>query len=608
MSAPPNSRSTLWFGAVIVFFAMAALGWSLGRGGSSENEEPAQADSKSGRSSAKVVLAKARERERARGRVSAIRRGGTPEQRMRATIELANSLHPDQFPDWMDGSWFDLRSGFELTLFRRIIEERWRTEDPEGFVAWCLADGEHGPAWATSKPKNAALPILNEWAISDPERLSSFFDNYPDDDLEAQLISRLVKKNPELAVQRLKDLMERGGSGHYQVQEAVRKLARQSPELAEELLDELPASLRIEAESVLVAKRLEASFKEEINALWARPDGWRLFANLSHSIGNLSDQLLAELPNLPASWRGGLSQHSLYSLLGNGNPEPWISTDLEAAGFSEEQALRVRTTALSVLASNNPERALALLDSTTFAENFRQNLLSNIFLNARSNPEKIETLLASLGSEADRETARTVLEQASPTRTTPPNRNYNTPDDWLGAVAETDAGDSNRYQLGYTLRQWSPEQLNELTTQFRDLAAEEKDQVAEVVIQAGQYLQSGASSELIGEAVLYRVVEAQEAAADQGQDGDPSTSSGMNHFQQTTQLASTTAVRWVQQDAEAASAWVRNLPDGQAKEWAQRNMAATWAQYDPEAMERWLGALPTAEQAEVRGFLEGRER
>jgi hypothetical protein len=48
---------------------------------------------------------------------------------------------------------------------------------------------------------------------------------------------------------------------------------------------------------------------------------------------------------------------------------------------------------------------------------------------------------------------------------------------------------------------------------------------------------------------------------------------------------------------------VDSLPEGEARLWAQKNMAATWAEYDPEAAARWMQSLPTDTRAAVEEFI-----
>lgn len=595
-------QRNLWLGGLVLFLAMAALGWTIGQGGSdAAEEEKADSLTKSDhrRSGSAVRRARANAAS-ARETVRSISLGVSSEQRLRSTIELANSLSPQAFADWMDGGWFDFRSGFELTLFRRILEERWRAEDPEGFVAWCLEEGEQGPSWATSKPKGAALPILTDWALNDPNRLQAFFAKYPDDQLEAQLISQLAKDNPEVALAHLTRIAKRNSANIYGLSSAIKELAQNAPHLVESVLAELPTSLRFQAESALVGERLKTSFDSEIRALFARPDGWTLFSGASSGVEGLDKMLLAELDKLPASWRGELAKN-YHQFVWNGDAEAWFRADFEGAGFTEEQIRRLRTGALSALTSRKPERALELIARSGFDEKDRYSAISSVFQRAGSNPELAEKWMAMLPSEADRLFAREVLDQQSQTPTVSGSVTH-TPESLLEALGESEGDRQSSRQLAYAMRRWSADEFSQLTGEFPDLPDSQKDQIAALMLQNSSLIENTVGKSLAGEAIRHQISRELESV----ESGGPAEGNGVDSSLTDRNLirhASTMAVDWVQQDAKAASAWVDSLPESDTKLWVQRNMATTWAQYDPAAMQEWLGTLPAERQTEVRKYL-----
>jgi hypothetical protein len=67
--------------------------------------------------------------------------------------------------------------------------------------------------------------------------------------------------------------------------------------------------------------------------------------------------------------------------------------------------------------------------------------------------------------------------------------------------------------------------------------------------------------------------------------------------------ATSYALEWSRNDPVAAGAWVRGLPAGEAREWAQKNLAVQWSATYPAAAERWLKSLPKNEQAPAREFM-----
>lgn len=54
-------------------------------------------------------------------------------------------------------------------------------------------------------------------------------------------------------------------------------------------------------------------------------------------------------------------------------------------------------------------------------------------------------------------------------------------------------------------------------------------------------------------------------------------------------------------DPNAALAYIRTLPEGSAKQFAQSMAAIKWAYNDPAAAARWVNSLPAADQAEAAG-------
>lgn len=133
------------------------------------------------------------------------------------------------------------------------------------------------------------------------------------------------------------EMLKRHPGDTYRWQTAINEIARNSPEMLASALDDLPFALRFEAEKALVGERLKLSFESEIRSLYDRPDGWKLFFSTFSGRENFGNQLLAELPNLPANWREGLANGPLIRNQGL-EAEKWFHADLEGAGFTKAQA------------------------------------------------------------------------------------------------------------------------------------------------------------------------------------------------------------------------------------------------------------------------------
>ncbi len=57
-------------------------------------------------------------------------------------------------------------------------------------------------------------------------------------------------------------------------------------------------------------------------------------------------------------------------------------------------------------------------------------------------------------------------------------------------------------------------------------------------------------------------------------------------------LTSATAQRWVQQEPEAAAAWIAALPGGESRQQATEALMQVWASRDPAAARAWLDGVP----------------
>lgn len=580
MSAPSSNHSVR-AGAVAAFLATAALGWNLA--GESKEAPPVAA------TPAGTISKKSARSERGNGRygtpayvreaMKSIRNAGSTEGRMRATIELARTLPVADIAAWLDGRWFDTGDGFDLTLFNKIVKQRWLEEDPESLLLWSFKNGGE-----------TSQSILREWAANDPERLIEFYRKNPNDAMELQSLSEVAKNDPALAIGRLQEMIARGipssASGYDQF--LLTKLAAGSPAALEAALGSLPAAWQVKAEVALVGERLKTSFDEEIRKLWDRPDGWKIFENCAYGEG-VSEKLLGELANLPASWRTSMASN-YHRFLNFANAETWIDADLEGSGFTDEQAKRIRMGALQNLTYQKPELTLKLLGEMEMDDHERRSVISNVFANAARNPENAEELLAMLDSDEDRKIAQSAIDEINQTGGTAAAK-VEEPADWLAQAGEIDLRSGASYSFMSMLENWNKDKIADLTGQFRSMPEEEKRKVATLL--SGNYGGGGLDPALQGEAIRYLVSTPLEQE-EEGQEG---------LRVQDAHLASVHAVKWAAKDPVAAGEWVQTLPAGDAKLWAQKNLAKNWAQYDPDAAGQWVASLPAAARKEVEGFM-----
>jgi hypothetical protein len=482
-------------------------------------------------------------------KLDVIKRAGSSEERLRATYELAMNLPVSEIQAWLEGRLFDA-GGYELTLFSHILTERWKAEDPGGFIAWRAKERSGFPAG-----------ILAEWAAREPQQVMDFLRERVEPGFALQALTTLAGKDPALAAQGLREIAAKcvGQGESYPLRELMKKLAATAPGTLEGLLATLPPEIREKGEQALIQKRLTESFADEFPKLANHPDGWKIFeASLSEN-PSLRDRLLENIGSIPASWRYAMARNA--SSYVSSQPEKWFHADLEAAGFSAEDAKNIRRRALMGIASRKPQEAAALLDSMELSAAERANLQQHI------------GVYTELRQQAEPGKRPQVADQ---------------PGDWLKQVAELDPQKGNSYAYYSEMRTWDAGRIAELNKQFDTLSADQKTAVATNLTKSGYDFDPNFTRKAIEHLVTVPVDPERKR---EGRAVDP------------VRLASSHAVQWSKNDPDAASAWVNGLPAGEAKNWAQKNLAAEWIQYDFDEANRWIKALPARERQEVETFL-----
>lgn len=563
-------------GGVLGFLAMAIVGWNLAGTPTPASQEPA-AEPKSGQGDRETRRSKASGPDTFAGkRLESIRTAGTPEARLRATFDLANSLSSSEIAAWLNGDWFTIRGGPERLLFRNILLARWRETDPEALLVWSFKND-------TSAGRN----LLALWTEKEPQRLIGFFKSHPDEAAELRALRNLAKAHPALALQRLQEMAADGISnrGVGNSFDLLRHLAEKSPSALEAALESLPPAVRSQAESALCGQRLATSFSTEIRALWDRPDGWKIFqANVSRE---LQGKVFDELPNMPPAWKASIAENP-YNFISEENAAKWLDADLAGLGFSAAQVKRLRVNALENLAVNKPEETLKRMVGMDLDANTRQSLISYMVSSMEDEPEKAEALIVRLDSEEDRKHARTTLDARkngqNPAKAVEPA-------EWLEKISTVDPKSArNAFSYFREIGQWDTSKTAELNQQFHAMPDDKKQQTAQVIVAGSRY--SDSNSPVTGEAILYLVnnpVARTEGRNDS--DTDP------------LRLASEYASKLAIKDPGAAGKWVDSLPAGDAKLWAQKNAARNWAVYDPRAAGQWVDSLPVEARSEVRAFM-----
>lgn len=570
-----SDKRTLQAAALLGFLTMGIIGWNIADQDVPKpvaKEEQASVESKS----TKRIDRQSRRfgaPEAVRKRMAGIRTISAPGDRMRATIELANTLPVSEIAAWLDGRWFDTGQGFDVTLFNKILRKRWANEDPEGLMLWDIKNKSGNPTGT-----------LATWAKSDPQRVLDFFKAHPNREMELASLAVMAEKNPAMALQALGEMefsaQDRSGMGQHYFIELMKQLAISSPAALESAIGSMPASMQLSAEAALSGERLKTGFDTEIDRLFAREDGWKIFQMALNNSENIGDSLFNHLADLPPRWKSALSSR-IFSMISNTAPEKWCSVDLQGMGFSEADASRIRSMALTKYGYKDPAAALKLMADANMSESARNMIIGNVFRNYNGGADKVDSLVALLTSEKDQAAARAAL-----------SANHNqkpssvSPSEWLDQVGFS-TGSSYQYLM--SLSQWDKEKLGQLTDDFRSLPDEKKQVVARRLVQNIDERQT--SMELQGDALHYLVLNPEEPKPGESR-------------QNISGKVSEYAVKLAKDDPYAAADWIGRLPTGESREWAQKNLAANWAQVDPDATEQWIGSLPAGERDAVKEYVE----
>ncbi|WP_193211489.1 hypothetical protein [Luteolibacter marinus] len=588
MSRPSSSSPGRLVSFALLFLATATAGWQLAGGKPAPAAGEKSAADRATKSSSRATRTRRvyGPTEQAKQLMRAVLDAGSAQDRMRATISLVNSLPLDEIGRWLDERWFEDRTGFELTLFNKLAKERWKREDPEGFLAWSIRENEQ-----------SSDAVFTRWAEEDPQRLLSFFKETPDLGKELQALGKIARNDPALALARYREMIANGEismNDTYRAQGFLRDLAENSPAALEAALESLPDHVRLQAESALTGQRLKTDFDSEIRSLFERPDGWKLFETALNNGNNVNfgDKILADLDQFPASWKAKFSD-VYYRFISDENAATWLALDYEGHGFEDRQAKFLKARAIQTLSGRDPEGAIRALESAGLDSSDRQNALRNIFSRFSRDEARTAELMALLGSEADRETVAQAVENRGddPFGFGSASAKVETPDQWFEKAAAFDPQSNSGYELMRMLNGWNKEQMAELSKQFQTLPDESKVSVARAI--SGNDYGMGIDPALRGDAIAYLMER-------------PATEDDENQDRATRNLvasASRHAVTWGLKDPQAASAWTSTLPEGDARLWAQKNLAANWAQYDPNAAKQWVATLPAADREAVDQYL-----
>ena len=339
-------------------------------------------------------------------------------------------------------------------------------------------------------------------------------------------------------------------------------------------------------------------------ALWDRPEGFGLFYGSPRQNPELRGKLFDELANLPPVWRASVAKNCWAFIRDGEDARKWLDANIESYRFTAGQAEKIRGNAWEKLAWYKPEEALTRMAGLELDAENRRKLIADMCRSLAADPARVETLIAGLDSEEEREHARKSLISGTAellSRFGDANRiKVGDTAEWLDRIGEIDLKDSvSSAPYLHLMEEWGPDKIAELGQQFAALPDDKKKQVAQMIVAGRESVHYNSlftgNTPITGEAIRYLV--ANPAPRPEGWIGtktDPLL------------MASEYASKLAFRDPAAAREWVGSLPAGDAKFWAQKNMARNWAIYDPKATGQWVQSLPSDARAAVRNFMDGR--
>ncbi len=570
-----------------IFAACMAAGWLAGQA-----RQQAATDSQAAGDALPAKSRRAPAKFRVPSEVSEclarIRAIKNPEERLKATMQLAYTIPPGEIAKWYDSEWLDDGvQDMEAHLFYRVLRMRWMAADPQALMDYNLR-----------KVSRNAPAIAAEWARKDPAAALAYLDGLKEPTRRARFAegigAAVAEADPRLLLSRIPDFQvafSQGGSSF--IAESIGKLAESAPDLLKAESAGWPDALRRQAEVALTGASLKSGFASGIASLAGTEKGRSMFMAAIGADSELMKEIAKQPGLLPAGWlSAALDQGGSYSLV-DADPQRWLDGDLSGLGLTESELTQIRSNAISRLGYRDPAGLLERFSSGKLDPASRQTAIGTL---SQSLPEEQrEAFLATLTDEQDVALARQYTGPSEEQR----NKGPLTSESLFANLAKE--GGSVGWEMSRQIGTWGKEQIKSFASDFTALPQEQKAVVAGKLA-ASSY--EGVPREIQVQMVDYLIKQPQtEQGAEEG-------SAEGGHFpvtpedeKQPTRLAVQLAASWADENPGAASHWVTSLPAGEARLWAAKNVAARWADYEPQAAARWVATLPEAERTQVQEFM-----
>lgn len=507
-----------------------------------------------------------------------LRAARNTEERLRATIQLAENIPLADIERWLSSNWFKGGEDMQASLFQRTLLSRWQEADPGGMLEYCFR-----------KDIRITYEFSHDWASREPAAALALIEGHTDPQMRSNMLNQmgaaLAKADPQLLLSRIAAFAKLSeGENGFGFHGIMNQLADSAPALLESQLATLPWKVQEIARRSLTKSSLKKDFAGGLAGLVNQKDGVLTFASVVGSDQELMKSVASDPGSLPPGWLGAVTSGPGSYYLVHGDPARWFDADLAGLGLNENQAANIRTQALSQLGRKDPEKLKALISGGTLNENEHQVAIQGLVLGL--DDKAAAEWVSKLTQEADRQLAQ----EALTSKMDDGEGGEMTPSSLFGDIAAS--GRQISWAETSLIGKWDREQMQALNEEFDALPVDQKAVVAAKFIARDN---RELPVEFQGKALAY-LLENPEARPEQKESqsggGTPLVNSACN-----------LVARWADQDPGAAAAWVADLPEGTERLWAAKNLATRWAEYEPAAVQRWIGSLSPSERAEVTAFM-----
>ena len=337
-------------------------------------------------------------------RLRTLRAATTPQDRLRAMTELANSIPVSELAAWYEAGWIERRETMESLQFYHITRQRWLTEDGAGMMDHYL-----------KKDRAGVSDLALDWGKVDPAAAFGFGEALTDESDRSTLMGSIAaaasEVHPEIALKALARYNPPRSGTSWGIDSIIDSVAKADPELLRREIANLPANLARGAKRALATERLKTDFAAGVAAFAVEKDGKQQFISAIQSSMELTKQMLERPGDLPEGWLADLLAGNNVSLVGR-DPKRWLELDLESLGLPEERVKAVQNYALGRTLYSHPERLHEILSAGNLSPEARNQAIHSAVASLGTHDRaKAAELIAQLADPAEKAFAQARLDE-----------------------------------------------------------------------------------------------------------------------------------------------------------------------------------------------------